>query len=67
MRDPKRIDPIIDRIRNFWKAYPELRLGQILTNAIGGKFDDSKLFYIEDDVLEKVLIAYEKKVTKGTK
>ena len=49
MRDPARIDLIIDELGNFWKKNPDLRLGQIICNLL--IYNSSDLFYIEDDVL----------------
>lgn len=34
MRDPKRIDRILKLLRAYWTQYPDLRLGQILGNAV---------------------------------
>lgn len=50
MRDPARIDRILDRIRELWKAQPDWRLGQLLTN-VAPKFEE-KAFHFEDDELE---------------
>ena len=47
MRDPKRINPIIDAVRNIWYQNPNMRFGQILV-AVTGKEDP---FYVEDDIL----------------
>ena len=33
MRDPKRIDGMIERLRALWKAYPDMRLGQLIGNV----------------------------------
>jgi hypothetical protein len=43
-----------------WMAwrYPELRLGQILINAI--RVTDGTLFYMSDDILLEYLIQYRK-------
>jgi hypothetical protein len=48
MRDPDRIDGIIDLFREYWKFHPQLRAGQILGIASGNQDP----FYLEDDVLE---------------
>ena len=47
MRDPKRIDKILSRIREEWKMHPDQRLGQILVNYFG--YSDKFLFHKEDD------------------
>lgn len=58
MRDPARIDRILELVRAHWKRCPDLRLGQLITN-----FDtDGDGYNYEDDVLEKRL----KKALKGS-
>lgn len=32
MRDPERITRILDKVRNLWEKYPDMRLGQLLDN-----------------------------------
>lgn len=50
MRDPNRIDEVLEALREYWVAHPDMRLGQILVNLIGAKFAVD-IFYVEDDVL----------------
>ncbi len=53
-RDPERIDLVLDAVRTAWKAAPDLRLTQLLTNTTG--CETSAAFYnVEDDVLEQSL------------
>lgn len=59
MRDPDRIDRIIDKLREVWKANPDLRLGQLLVNAIRPSQPCPQIFYPEDDVIQKGLLAYQ--------
>lgn len=40
MRNPERIDIILHEISNIWRTNPDLRLVQLLLNAIG-TFDQS--------------------------
>ena len=47
MRDPERIDGILNELGEIWKCYPDLRLGQLLLNVAR----DPMLYYIEDDEL----------------
>lgn len=51
MRDPDRIEPIIEALWDYWRRNPDLRLGQIIANAASlpnsGIIGDP--FYIEDD------------------
>ena len=44
MRDINRIDGILKELGEIWKEYPDLRLGQLILNAI----KDPQLYYIED-------------------
>lgn len=50
MRNPERIDTILDLIEDIWRKYPDLRLGQLLINVIGTHMENN-LFYYEDDSL----------------
>jgi len=49
MRDPNRIYNIANDLICLWMKYPDLRLGQLISNAMDGC--GSSLFYIEDDEL----------------
>ena len=51
MRDPKRIDIILQEISNIWHKYPDMRLGQLIGNVLEG----ISLYYVEDDGLVKAL------------
>ena len=51
MRDPKRIDVILQEISNIWHKYPDMRLGQLIGNVLEGP----ALYYVEDDGLIKAL------------
>jgi hypothetical protein len=52
MRNPERIDKILEIIGKIWKQNPDLRLCQIICNSI----DDFDPYYIEDDTLVQKLI-----------
>jgi len=49
MRDPARIDPTLEAIGEFWKKYPDLRLGQLIIILAQNARTDP--FYVEDDKL----------------
>lgn len=51
MRDPRRIQPILELLAAYWMANPELRLCQLLANCFPGR----DIYYYEDDVLEAAL------------
>ena len=54
MRDPKRIDVVIEAVKEEWKKEPDWRLGQLIVNIsrAAGKMDP---FFLEDDMLMKVI------------
>ena len=51
MRDPKRIDTILQEIGNIWHRYPDMRLGQLVGNVLEGP----SLYYVEDAGLVSAL------------
>ena len=51
MRNVKRIIKMINLIYKIWKKNPDLRLGQLIDNAI----NKENIFYIEDIDLERQL------------
>ena len=55
MRDPNRIEPILETIRKIWLEHPDYRLMQLLGNVYRGD-----PYYIEDDVLMERLKEYRK-------
>jgi uncharacterized protein YihD (DUF1040 family) len=57
MRDPERIEPMLSLIREVWTKAPDLRLTQLIMNALNANYDP---YYIEDDDLEKALTKYNK-------
>lgn len=51
-RKPDRIDDVIEAIREEWKKHPNMRLMQLLLNAIKIKFPTmTELYNIEDGTL----------------
>lgn len=57
MRDPKRIEPMLEAIRRIWTAYPDLRLTQLVVNAARTGVPCPELFYLEDEEMLKRLNA----------
>lgn len=56
MRDPARIDNILELIEKIWKKYPDLRLGQLICNCF---HPDADIYFIDDDELvEKLKFIY---------
>jgi uncharacterized protein YihD (DUF1040 family) len=59
MRDPARIDEMLDLLDRVWRLDPDLRLGQLIFNAARLKDPDiSDIYSIEDGSLRKGLIRY---------
>lgn len=58
MRDPKRIDIILSKIKHIWKHHPDLRLFQLLINPTN--VSCAPLYYMEDEHLLKILNYYNK-------
>ena len=50
MRDPKRIDRIIDKLRQVWLKHPDWRLGQLISNLQGTGPQD--VFFAEEEEWE---------------
>ena len=61
MRDPNRIEPMLALIREIWHVYPDLRLTQLIMNALKMNQDP---YYVEDEKLKKALEEY-KEQTEG--
>jgi len=55
MRDPERIEPMLDLIREVWKTSPDMRLGQLLSIATRYAPGYADVFYVEDDRLAEGL------------
>lgn len=53
MRDPQRINRILKLIKKYWKLHPDMRLTQLIMNALQITEDP---YYYEDDILEQKLI-----------
>jgi len=49
MRDPNRIPTILAALGEYWMNHPDLRLGQIVSNAAASERMD--VFFVEDDVM----------------
>lgn len=55
MRDPNRIETILEALRLTWQQEPDLRLGQLLINIAKPQSPCPELFYLEDDELLQYL------------
>ena len=55
MRDPKRIDKVLNLLERYWKANPDLRLSQIMGNA-GFHYnseDGAVMDYLADQIVKE--------------
>lgn len=53
MRDVNRIPQILGDLKKIWELTPDIRLGQLLLNAVD--HNEKTLFYIEDqDLIDKM-------------
>ena len=57
MRDPSRIEPMLELLREVWVRQPDLRLSQMIMIAIRSPLPCPQIFYAEDDVVERRLRA----------
>ena len=55
MRDPARIDRIVEKLRTAWKEFPDMRLVQLIINMTSDVDYGIDLFYIEDGPIEKAI------------
>jgi uncharacterized protein YihD (DUF1040 family) len=56
-RDPERINIILEHLKEIWMKYPDLRLGQLISNIAPPQ---ASIFYLEDDTMLKRLKQYKK-------
>lgn len=59
MRDPERLDPLLEQVRRVWRLVPHWRLTQLITNALHPREPSPEIFYTEDDDLAVRLAALE--------
>lgn len=57
MRNPERIKPFLEILEKEWNKVPDWRFGQLIEN-IKRYIGTNDLFYMEDDELEKFIIAF---------
>ena len=64
MRDPHRITEVLTAIQRVREANPDLRLGQLLVNAINPSEPCPGVFYIEDERLLEGLLRVEQALAR---
>lgn len=73
LRDPKRIQPMLEALKRIWTENPDLRLGQIIVNA-----SKDAPYFVEDHVMMEGLhtleemqstkdVKYVERMVKGRK
>ena len=63
MRDPARIDEVLQLLRDVWALEPDLRLGQLIYNAARiCETGLSDVFSIEDSSLYEGLVRYNRQI-----
>jgi hypothetical protein len=55
MRDPARIDQVVMAVWEVWRQFPDMRLGQLIVNAVAPREPCPEVFGMEDDQLVKRL------------
>jgi len=60
MRNPNRIEPIIEKIKKLWLKNPDYRFGQLIMVIIKTEEQNIKLFNLEEDELLEKIEEFEK-------
>lgn len=55
MRDPNRIEPMLDLLRKVWMQHPDMRLGQIIVNAARQDEPCPQIYSVEDGKVSRGL------------
>ena len=72
MRDPERIDTVLAEVRRIWVHYPDLRLGQLISNVVHYAVDDRTrtdgeharaIFNLEEDALLRGIAKMEQRLS----
>ncbi len=66
MRDPARIDVLLETLRTVWGKNPDLRLGQLVVIATRPETPNVEVFNIEDDKLLLGLQRYAANATRSS-
>jgi hypothetical protein len=64
-RDPGRIDQVLAVVRKVWDEFPNMRLGQLLVNAVRPTEPCPEVFSVEDTVLVRRLEALAKQLRQA--
>lgn len=68
MRDPKRIEPFLDKLGEYWKRVPDWRFCQLLVDCLSW-YSNKDPFYFEDEEFLELMDEYFKNagITEGGK
>ena len=64
MRDANRIDEMLATLKRVWERQPDLRLGQLIVNAVRPKEPSPEVFHSEDADLLQGLLDFERRITE---
>jgi hypothetical protein len=65
MRDPGRIEQVLAAVRSIWAENPDLRLGQLIVNAVRPSDPCPEVFAVEDAELVRKLAVLEERLRSG--
>lgn len=54
-RAPERISRILQKVEKVWVENSDMRLGQLIVNALGMSLHSPEIFYAEDSAFEEAL------------
>ena len=70
-RSPEEINNLLNEIGSIWSKYPQLRLGQLISNALYIRSPQAKskiaavdLFYLEDNSLIEKITKFDENVSE---
>jgi len=64
MRDPSRIDELVELLRRAWRRVPDQRLGQLLVNVARPTRPAPEIFHLEDTQLRRALLRFESEASE---
>lgn len=61
-RDIKKISPFLNHIAEVWEKYPDLRFGQLISNATCGGMD---IFFMEEDQMLQAIDQFDEQIRRN--
>lgn len=62
MRDPSRINKLLNELEELWNIVPDWRFGQLIINLLSYIGRDP--FYFEDDKMEDIIKNYKEELAR---